>query len=58
MNAEILNQVGKLGVVAPGADADLLLVDGNPLVDIGLLVDPAKNLALIMKDGAIHKNRL
>jgi imidazolonepropionase-like amidohydrolase len=44
-----------LGVVAPGAYADLLLVSGNPLMDLSLIADPA-NLAVIMKDGVIVKN--
>jgi imidazolonepropionase-like amidohydrolase len=49
---------GKLGVVEEGALADLLLVDGNPITDIKLVVDPAKNFVLIMKDGKIYKNTL
>jgi len=49
---------GKLGVVEDGALADLLLVDGNPLVDIKLLETPEKNLLVIMKDGKIHKDML
>src|SRR6187399_67545 len=42
---------GKLGVVEVGALADLLLVDGNPLENIGLIADPAGNFKIIMKDG-------
>ena len=49
---------GKLGVVEEGALADLLLVDGNPIADIKLVADPAKNFVLIMKDGKIYKNTL
>jgi imidazolonepropionase-like amidohydrolase len=49
---------GKLGVVEEGALADLLLVDGDPIADIKLIEDPAKNLLVIMKDGAIFKNAL
>lgn len=49
---------GKLGVVAEGAFADLLLVDGNPLDNIKLIEDPAKNFLVIMKDGKIYKNTL
>jgi imidazolonepropionase-like amidohydrolase len=49
---------GKLGVVQEGALADLLLVDGNPLENIKLVEDPAKNLLVIMKDGKIYKNLL
>jgi imidazolonepropionase-like amidohydrolase len=47
---------GRLGVVEPGALADLLLVDGDPIVDIDLLADPARSLVVIMKDGRIHKD--
>lgn len=49
---------GKLGVVEEGALADLLLVDGNPIADIKLVADPAKNFLVIMKDGKIYKNAL
>ena len=49
---------GKLGVVEEGALADLLLVDGNPIADINLVADPAKNFLIIMKDGKIYKNTL
>jgi imidazolonepropionase-like amidohydrolase len=47
---------GRLGVVAPGALADLLLVDGDPIADIDLLADPDRSLTVIMKDGRIHKD--
>ncbi len=49
---------GKLGVVEEGALADLLLVDGNPLENLKLVADPAKNFLVIMKDGKIYKNLL
>jgi imidazolonepropionase-like amidohydrolase len=49
---------GKLGVVEQGALADLLLVDGNPLENIDLIADPAKNFKIIMKDGRVYKNAL
>ena len=49
---------GKLGVLEEGAFADLLLVDGNPIEDIKLIADPAKNFVIIMKDGKIYKNTL
>jgi len=47
---------GKLGVVATGALADLILVDGDPTRDIGLVADPARNFVVIMKDGKVYKN--
>jgi imidazolonepropionase-like amidohydrolase len=49
---------GKLGVVAEGALADLLLVEGDPLANIALLADPERNLRVIVKDGRIYKNTL
>ena len=49
---------GPLGVIKPGAYADLLLIDGEPLDDITILSDPENNLRLIMKDGVIYKNTL
>jgi imidazolonepropionase-like amidohydrolase len=49
---------GKLGVIEEGAFADLLLVDGNPLENIDLVGDPAKNFVVIMKDGKIYKNTI
>lgn len=41
-----------------GADADLILVDGNPLENLDLVADPDKNFVVILKDGVIHKNQL
>jgi imidazolonepropionase-like amidohydrolase len=50
--------LGKLGVVEEGALADLLLVEGNPLENIRLIENPAKNFLVIMKNGRIFKNTL
>ena len=47
---------GKLGVIEEGALADLLVVDGNPLDDIGLMAKPEKSLLVIMKDGKLYKD--
>ena len=49
---------GKLGVVEVDALADLLLVDGDPIANLALVADPAKNFVVIMKDGKVHKNSL
>jgi imidazolonepropionase-like amidohydrolase len=61
---------GKLGVIEPGAYADILLVDGNPLEDMTVIGANEKwfdakmrdqdlpTLWLIMKDGVIYKNTL
>jgi imidazolonepropionase-like amidohydrolase len=51
-------QDGELGVIQEGAYADLLLIDGNPLEDIEIMVDPEENFDLIMKGGVIYKNTL
>jgi imidazolonepropionase-like amidohydrolase len=58
VNARILNREGELGVVAPGALADLLVVDGDPLADLALLERPEQSLAAILKGGAFALNRL
>jgi imidazolonepropionase-like amidohydrolase len=49
---------GRLGLLEDGALADLLVVDGNPLDDINLLADAAKNLKVIMKDGVLYKDTI
>lgn len=56
--AELLRMEGKLGVIAPGAFADLIAVDGNPLDDLGLLQEQGKYLPLIMKAGRVVKNTM
>jgi imidazolonepropionase-like amidohydrolase len=57
-NAALLMQEGKLGTIAAGACADLLIVDGDPLTDVRVMLDPKKKLKFIMKDGVIFKNEL
>ena len=47
---------GQLGVVEPGALADLLLLEGDPIANIELLADPNRSLVVIMKDGRLHKD--
>ena len=58
IGARILRQEGKLGTLKSGAYADLLLVDGDPLKNLGLLQEQGKYLAAIIKGGKFHKNRL
>ena len=63
-NAELLTlsgprhpyQEGPLGVIAEGAYAGLILVDGNPPENLELVGDADKNFVVIMKDGVIYKN--
>jgi imidazolonepropionase-like amidohydrolase len=56
--ARLLRREGELGCVAPGALADLLVIDGNPLDDIRVLTTPERTLNLIMKEGTVYKNEL
>ena len=52
--AELLDQKGKIGVIAPGAYADVIGVSGDPLADIKVL----GNVGFVMKDGRVFKNEL
>ena len=56
--ADLLGRAGELHEVIPGAIADLLVVEGNPLEDINIMTEPETNLRLIMKAGSIYKNEL
>ena len=58
INAELMMQEGKLGCIAPGAHADLLVVDGDPLKDISLLAANGKNVRLIVRNGELVKDEL
>ena len=58
IGAEILRQEGKLGIVEPGAYADLIVVDGDPLKKLELFLDQGRHLPAIMKAGRFHKNEL
>jgi imidazolonepropionase-like amidohydrolase len=48
--AELLGQKGELGVIAPGALADVIAVPGNPLDDVHVL----EKVNFVMKDGAVY----
>lgn len=48
----------KLGVIAPGALADLIVIDGNPLADLSLLTRPQEALKALIRDGAFVIDRL
>ena len=58
IGARVVRQEGKLGCLRPGAFADLLVIDGNPLKEIELLAKPDRSLVAIMKAGRFHRNRL
>jgi imidazolonepropionase-like amidohydrolase len=56
--AKVVRMEGRLGVIAPDAFADLIVVDGDPLKDMGVLVGQGRHMAAIMKDGRLVKNML
>ena len=58
IGAQIVRMDGKIGCLKPGALADLLVVDGNPLKDLTLFQGQGQHLSLIMRGGRFHKNRL
>ena len=58
VNAELMMQQGKIGCIAPGAHADLLVVDGDPLKDIALLAENGTHLRMIVRGGEIVKDEL
>ena len=49
--AEMLGRSGELGVLAPGALADVVAVDGDPLKDVRALA----RVSFVMKDGKVFK---
>ena len=57
-NARILRMEGQLGVVAPGALADVLVVDGDPTRDLGVLQGQGEHIPFVMKAGQILIDRL
>jgi len=58
INAEIVQRAGELGQITPGALADLILVDGDPLSDLSVFVESAKTVRLVIIDGKVRRDRL
>ena len=58
IGAELLGQADRLGEIAPGACADLLLVDGNPLDDLACLTGQGERIPLVMQGGLVRFNEL
>ncbi|WP_424814506.1 amidohydrolase family protein [Roseococcus sp. YIM B11640] len=56
--AKLLRQEGRIGCIAPGAWADMIVVDGDPLADLSLLTGQGRHLAAIMQGGRFVKNEL
>jgi imidazolonepropionase-like amidohydrolase len=57
VGAELLRADGQLGTLAPGAHADVIVLDGDPLQDIGMLADPAAHMPLVVQAGAVVRER-
>lgn len=53
VNAELINMSGKLGCIAPGAFADFVVVDGNPLEDLSLLYRSDSAIRTVWKGGTV-----
>jgi imidazolonepropionase-like amidohydrolase len=58
VNARLLRRESELGTIRPGAFADLLVIDGNPLGDLGLFQKQGAHIPVIVKGGRFHKNEL
>ena len=56
--ARLVGMEGRLGTVAPGAIADLLVVEGDPSENVALLAQPERCIRLVMQAGAIHRSSL
>ena len=52
--AELLDMKGRLGVIAPGAYADVVAISGDPSTDVKVL----GNVSFVMKDGKVFKNEM
>jgi imidazolonepropionase-like amidohydrolase len=50
--AELLGMNGEIGVIAPGARADLMAVEGDPLADVAAL----GNAVFVMKGGKVYRS--
>lgn len=58
MSADLMMMKGRIGTIAPQAHADIIVVNGDPLQDIGLLAADGRHLKLIMRAGQIVKDEL
>jgi len=58
INAEIMQKSGLIGCLSPGAYADIIAIDGNPLKDISLMARPEETFAMIMKAGDFVRHQL
>jgi len=56
INAEIVRMENQLGVITPGALADLLVIDGDPTQDLSVLQNEGEHMPMIMANGKFAKN--
>jgi imidazolonepropionase-like amidohydrolase len=56
--AKLLRMEGRIGTVAPGAFADFVVVEGDPLKDLSLLTGQGRHLSAIMQGGRFMKDQL
>jgi imidazolonepropionase-like amidohydrolase len=56
--ATLLQMEGRIGTIAPGAYADLIVVEGDPLADLSVLTHQGRYMPMIMKAGQFAKNEL
>ena len=54
VGAELLGMTGKLGEISSGAFADIIAVQGDPLLDVSVL----EHVKFVMKDGKVYKNEI
>ncbi|APG86873.1 amidohydrolase (plasmid) [Sinorhizobium americanum CCGM7] len=54
--ARVLQLEERVGIIAPGAFADVIVIDGDPLKDLSILADP-KRIRTIIKGGRVVKDR-
>jgi imidazolonepropionase-like amidohydrolase len=57
VNADLLHRPD-LGRISVGATADLIVVDGDPLTDIGVLARPAETLRMVVTEGRVRVEAL
>lgn len=58
VNAKLMQKENEIGAIKVDAYANIIVIEGNPLADIGMLREETDALGLIMKRGKIHKNKL
>lgn len=54
--AELLRMEGEIGILETGARADLIVIDGDPVRDLGLLTQQGRHMPIIMQDGVLVKS--